>query len=190
MIAHSELLLAFKSIEKDLSEEIKAFQIHKDKDLRIKIEQRVKSWPAPLAKRILDELFGLGPLEPLLNCQKYSEVIVGGFDRIWLKEGVQLKLSSEIFLSHWTFTNAISKILSECQCRTDFHHATANGNFRGYRIHVAQKPLVEGDYEICFRRHFSEPWSLDEMEARGALTAFQKEYIESLLIERKTFFVV
>src|SRR5438046_9295201 len=43
-----------------------------------------------LAREILDEIFGLGPLEPLLKDPSISDILVNRFDRVYIERGGNL----------------------------------------------------------------------------------------------------
>src|SRR5256884_7893216 len=44
-----------------------------------------------LAREILDEIFGLGPLEPLLKDPTISDILVNRFDKVYVERGGQLE---------------------------------------------------------------------------------------------------
>src|SRR5437588_9515763 len=46
-----------------------------------------------LAREILDEIFGLGPLEPLLKDPSISDILVNRFDRVYIERGGKLELT-------------------------------------------------------------------------------------------------
>src|SRR5512146_1039137 len=50
-----------------------------------------------LAREILDEIFGLGPLEPLLKDPSISDVLVNRFNQVFIERGGRLELTSLSF---------------------------------------------------------------------------------------------
>src|SRR5258708_28819349 len=50
-----------------------------------------------LSREILDEIFGLGPLEPLLKDQTISDILVNRFDRGYVERGGKLELTEMSF---------------------------------------------------------------------------------------------
>src|SRR5438309_7300421 len=46
-----------------------------------------------LAREILDEIFGLGPLEPLLKDPTISDILVNRFDRVYIERNGKLELT-------------------------------------------------------------------------------------------------
>ena len=50
-----------------------------------------------LSREILDEIFGLGPLEPLLKDNTISDILVNRFDRVYVERAGKLELTSFSF---------------------------------------------------------------------------------------------
>src|SRR5512133_3885346 len=50
-----------------------------------------------LAREILDEIFGLGPLEPLLKDPTVSDILVNRFDRVYIERSGKLELTGLSF---------------------------------------------------------------------------------------------
>src|SRR5580658_218334 len=46
-----------------------------------------------LSREILDEIFGLGPLEPLLKDHTVSDILVNRFDRVYIERAGKLELT-------------------------------------------------------------------------------------------------
>src|SRR5437879_7803617 len=47
-----------------------------------------------LSREILDEIFGLGPLEQLLKDMNISDILVNRFDRVYVEKGGKLELTN------------------------------------------------------------------------------------------------
>ncbi|MFZ0292187.1 MAG: CpaF family protein, partial [Candidatus Sulfotelmatobacter sp.] len=50
-----------------------------------------------LSREILDEIFGLGPLEPLLKDHTISDILVNRFDRVYIERAGKLELTGLSF---------------------------------------------------------------------------------------------
>src|ERR1700746_2969611 len=51
-----------------------------------------------LSREILDEIFGLGPLEPLLKDPTVSDILVNRFDKVYIERSGKLELTGLSFL--------------------------------------------------------------------------------------------
>jgi len=65
-----------------------------------------------LAREILDEIFGFGPLEQLLEDSTVSEILVRGFDRVYVRHGGKIKLTGRSFNDNRHLLKIIERILS------------------------------------------------------------------------------
>src|SRR2546421_12649666 len=50
-----------------------------------------------LSREILDEIFGLGPLEPLLKDNTISDILVNRFDKVYVERGGKLERTGLAF---------------------------------------------------------------------------------------------
>src|SRR5246500_5043820 len=66
-----------------------------------------------LAREILDEIFGLGPLEPLLKDPSISDILVNRFDRVYVERGGKLAEVPVRFRDNGHLLHIIEKIVSQ-----------------------------------------------------------------------------
>ena len=65
-----------------------------------------------LIEEILDEVFGLGPLEPLLKDPTISDILVNGFDNVYVERGRPLVETNIRFKDHAHVRMIIERIVS------------------------------------------------------------------------------
>src|SRR6266478_2628945 len=84
-----------------------------------------ESIPMTLAERerlieeVLDEVFGLGPLEPLLKDPSISDILVNGFDNVYIERNGQLKETNVRFKDAAHVRMIIDRIVSNIGRRSD-----------------------------------------------------------------------
>src|SRR5438128_6300202 len=84
--------------------------------------------PMTLAERervieeILDEVFGLGPLEPLLKDPTISDIMVNGFDNVYIERGGRMVETNIRFKDQAHVRLIIERIVSAAGRRT--HHSS------------------------------------------------------------------
>lgn len=84
------------------------------------IRSLINSEPVPLsfaererlARQILDEIFGLGPLEQLLQDHTVSEILVRRFDRVYVERNGEMELTDRSFADTQHLTEIIERIIS------------------------------------------------------------------------------
>src|SRR5258705_7889579 len=72
-----------------------------------------------LAREILDEIFGLGPLEPLLKDPSISDILVNRFDRVYIERGGKLEPTGLSFKDNGHLMQIIDRIVSRVGRRID-----------------------------------------------------------------------
>src|SRR3954462_8158687 len=72
-----------------------------------------------LAREILDEIFGLGPLEPLLKDPTISDILVNRFDKVYVERGGKLEPTGLTFKDDAHLMQIIDRIVSRIGRRVD-----------------------------------------------------------------------
>jgi pilus assembly protein CpaF len=72
-----------------------------------------------LALEVLDEVFGLGPLEPVLQDPTVSDILVNGPRQVYVERGGILEESNLMFKDNAHLMNIIDKIVSAVTCRSE-----------------------------------------------------------------------
>src|SRR6266403_4196535 len=65
-----------------------------------------------LAREILDEIFGLGPLEPLLKDPSVSDILVNRYNQVYIERGGKLELTGLTFKDDAHLMQIIDRIVS------------------------------------------------------------------------------
>ena len=72
-----------------------------------------------LSREILDEIFGLGPLEPLLKDPTISDILVNRFDRVYVERAGKLELTGSFVQGQRHLMQIIDRIVSRIGRRVD-----------------------------------------------------------------------
>src|ERR1700726_1982743 len=72
-----------------------------------------------LSREILDEIFGLGPLEPLLKDPTISDILVNRFDRVYVERAGKLEITGLSFKDNQHLMQIIDRIVSRIGRRGD-----------------------------------------------------------------------
>src|SRR3979411_1385983 len=72
-----------------------------------------------LSREILDEIFGLGPLEPLLKDPTISSMLVNRFDRVYVERAGKLEITGLSFKDNQHLMQIIDRIVSRIGRRVD-----------------------------------------------------------------------
>src|SRR2546430_540501 len=72
-----------------------------------------------IIEEVLDEVLGLGPLEPLLKEPSISDILVNGFDKVYIERNGKLTLTGVRFKDNAHLLHIIEKIVSQVGRRVD-----------------------------------------------------------------------
>jgi pilus assembly protein CpaF len=111
-----------------------------------------------LAQEILDETFGLGPLETLLADPQVSDILINGPRQIYVERGGQLTLTDVKFKDDGHLLHIIDKIVSPLGRRCDEVSPMVDARLKdGSRVNAIIPPLSIDGPSMSIRRFGSNP---------------------------------
>ena len=191
---NSELSSAFNQVLKKLQETpqmdlSQLGQVGSPSQLT-QMEQIVKEHlPKQYSRRVLDELFNLGPLQSLIFNPEVNEIIVNGPNQIFYETKEGLKFLRDHFLSDLTFNNFIHRICEESKIVLTLNQPFADSSWRGWRIHLAREPVVSVPFHLSLRKHPENPWTFEKLKNQGWAPLHAIEIIHRLLENKKNILI-
>src|SRR5438309_7919985 len=117
-----------------------------------------------LALEVLDEVFGLGPLEPLLQDPTVNDILVNGPKQVYVERAGVLEESNIMFKDNAHLMNIIDKIVSAVGRRVDESSPMVDARLAdGSRVNVIVPPLALDGPHISIRRFGHIPISEDDL---------------------------
>lgn len=124
-----------------------------------------------LARRIEDEVLGLGPLEPLLNDPTVSDILVNGAKSVYVERRGKLEPTTVTFNDDAHLMNVIDRIVSAVGRRVDESSPTVDARLAdGSRVHAIIPPLAIDGPILSIRRFAVERLSIADLIRFGTLT--------------------
>ena len=119
-----------------------------------------------LAQEIRDEIFGLGPLEPLLKDPTISDILVNAYDKIYVERAGKLKLTELSFRDDRHLMQIIDRIVSAVGRRVDESTPMVDARLPdGSRVHAIIPPVaIDGPYLSIRRFGHDRVSALDMIE--------------------------
>ncbi len=106
-----------------------------------------------LAKEVLDEAVGLGPLEDLLADPTVTEIMVNRFDQIYIERSGKLQRSDVTFTSEKGVVSAIERIVAPLGRRIDESSPMVDARLKdGSRVNAVIPPLALKGANITIRK--------------------------------------
>jgi pilus assembly protein CpaF len=117
-----------------------------------------------IIEEVLDEVLGLGPLEPLLKEPSISDILVNKFDRVYIERGGKLALTQVRFKDNAHLLHIIEKIVSQVGRRIDEAMPIVDARLPdGSRVNAIIPPLALDGPSLSIRRFGRHVITADEM---------------------------
>jgi pilus assembly protein CpaF len=156
---------------------------------RLVAEERVPMTTADqnkIIEEVLDEVLGLGPLEPLLKEPSISDILVCGFDKVYIERGGKLSLTSVRFKDNAHLLHIIDKIVSQVGRRIDEAQPIVDARLLdGSRVNAIIPPLALDGPALSIRRFGRHVITSDEMVANRTITRGMLRFLAAC-VEAKT----
>lgn len=123
-----------------------------------------------LVKALLDEVFGLGPLESLLEDDQVTEIMVNGCNSLYVERGGKLESVEMAFSADEQVRTLIDRIIGPLGRRIDESSPMVNARLpQGHRVNAVIPPLSIDGPVLTIRKFRERVISLEEMVLLGSL---------------------
>ncbi len=124
-----------------------------------------------LAREVLDELLGLGPLEPLLQDDTISDILVNTYNSVYVERKGVMELTNISFKDNHHLLRIIDKIVSAVDRRIDESSPMVDARLKdGSRVNAVIPPLAVDGPALSIRRFGSSPLRADDLVRNKALS--------------------
>ncbi len=135
-----------------------------------------------LSREILDEIFGLGPLEPLLKDPSISDILVNRFDKVYVERGGKLERTGLSFKDNAHLMQIIDRIVSRVGRRVDESSPMVDARLAdGSRVNAIIPPLAIDGACLSIRRFGRDPVTARNMLENKTMTEPMLELLSSMV---------
>ena len=135
-----------------------------------------------LSREILDEIFGLGPLEPLLKDPTISDILVNRFDRVYVERAGKLEITGLSFKDNQHLMQIIDRIVSRIGRRVDESSPMVDARLQdGSRVNAIIPPLALDGACLSIRRFGRDPITGRNMLDNKTLTDPMLEMLAAMV---------
>jgi pilus assembly protein CpaF len=136
---------------------------------------------------ILDEMTGLGPLEPLLKDPSISDILINGHESTFVERGGLLEPIACRFKDESHLLRIINKIVSAVGRRVDESHPLCDARLLdGSRVNVAVRPIGVDGPLVSIRKFSKKPFNLTKLVEIGAIRPPMAELLAAAVKSRIT----
>src|SRR5690242_9433789 len=142
---------------------------------------------ADFVSEILDEMTGLGPLEPLLKDPSIADILINGHECVYVERHGMLEPCAVRFKDEAHLLRIINKIVSAVGRRVDESHPMCDARLLdGSRVNVAVRPIGVDGPLVSIRKFSKKPFNLNKLVDVGALRPQMAELLAAAVKARIT----
>ena len=145
---------------------------------------------ANLVEDICNELLGLGPLEPLLQDNSITEIMVNGAKKIFIEQAGKLKLTDIHFYDDTHLMSVIERILTPLGRRVDESSPLVDARLAdGSRVNIIIPPLALTGPTVTIRKFSKNALAINDLVGFGTLSPKMAEFLQACVKARLNILV-
>jgi pilus assembly protein CpaF len=138
-----------------------------------------------LVSQVLDEIFGLGPLEPLVQDHTVSDILVNTFSQVYVERNGKLERTDVRFQDDKHLLQVIDRIVSAVGRRIDDSSPMVDARLPdGSRVNAIIKPLAVDGPHLSIRKFKRDALSGEDLLRYGTLTDPMLEFLRAAVKAR------
>ncbi len=143
-----------------------------------------------MVEEVLDEVLGLGPLEPLLKEPSISDILVNGYNKVYIERNGKLSLSPVRFKDNSHLLHIIEKIVSQVGRRVDEAQPIVDARLLdGSRVNAIISPLALDGPALSIRRFGRHVITSDEMIGNKTITPMMLRFLAAAVQSKSTILI-
>jgi pilus assembly protein CpaF len=143
-----------------------------------------------LYEMVMDELFGFGPMEPLLRDDTISEIMVNGPNQVYIEQRGKLTLSSVRFAGDDHVLKVIDRIIRPLGRRVDRKWPMVDARLPdGSRVNAVIPPCAIDGPSITIRKFGKKKLQIEDLIKFGSMTAEMAEFLRACVVSRLNIIV-
>jgi pilus assembly protein CpaF len=143
-----------------------------------------------IVRQIGDSVLGLGPLEPFIRDPEVTEVMVNGWDSIYVERGGKIYWTGSKFHDDSQLRRTIDKIVSKVGRRVDESSPYVDARLPdGSRVNAIIPPLSIDGPALTIRKFSADPYQAEDLISFGTLTRPVVELLDACVRGRLNMLV-
>ena len=143
-----------------------------------------------LTDDVLDEILGLGPLEPLLKDDSIADILINTHDTVYIERRGRLELTDIQFQDNRHLVRIINKIVSAVGRRVDESSPMVDARLAdGSRVNAIIPPLAVDGPLVSIRKFSRDAFSVDRLVGFGSLTEEMSLVLRAIVQARRNVLI-
>ena len=133
-----------------------------------------------IVRQIGDSVLGLGPLEPYIRDPEVTEIMVNGWDTIYVERAGKLYWTGTKFHDEHQLRRTIDKIVGKVGRRVDEASPYVDARLPdGSRVNAIVPPLAIDGPALTIRKFSADPYQADDLVEFGTMTSPVGKFLEA-----------
>ena len=138
-----------------------------------------------LIEATTSDMLGLGPLEPLLQDNDISDILVNGYRGVWIERHGKIYKTTVRFRDDQHLMSVINRIVSRVGRRIDEASPMVDARLPdGSRVHAIIPPLAIDGPGLCIRRFGGHSYRVEDLIINGTFTQEMADFIRTAVLTR------
>jgi len=143
-----------------------------------------------LIEDVLDELLGLGPLEPLLQDETVTDILINTHSSVYVERGGKLELTETRFQDTKHLVRIINKIVSAVGRRVDESQPMVDARLAdGSRVNAIIPPLAVDGPLVSIRKFSKKPIHMNRLVELNSLTPEMAQILSAIVKARRNVLI-
>nr|WP_247718039.1 CpaF family protein [Qipengyuania proteolytica] len=170
-------------VEEEVGEIVLALLIDEDAALNMRERER-------LVGEVLDELLGLGPLEPLLADETITDILVNGYKDVFVERAGLLERTPTRFKDEAHLIRIIQKIVSAVGRRVDESSPFVDARLAdGSRVNAIVAPLAIDGSLLSIRKFAKKRIGMERLIELGSIPSAVAEVLSAIVQSRRNVLI-
>jgi pilus assembly protein CpaF len=136
-------------------------------------------------KRVIDEAIGYGPIEPLLEDDNVSEVMINAPDEVFFERDGVIYMSPLRFRDNMHIMRIVERIIAPLGRRVDESSPYVDARLPdGSRVNIVIPPLVPRSPTMTIRKFRREKYKIADLVANETMTAVTADFLRACVQQR------
>lgn len=139
---------------------------------------------------VTESVGGLGILGKIITDTDITEVMINGYNRIFVEKSGKLMQLDEHFESDEDLIRIVQKFVSEMDRTIDAGNPIVDARLEdGSRVHVVFPPVALSGPTVTIRRFPKNPMIMEKLLGYGAITPEAVDFLRKLVVSRHNIFI-
>lgn len=133
---------------------------------------------ASFTDAVMDEMTGLGPIEPLLKDDSIADILINGCNQVYIERNGKLQLAPVRFADNDHLLRIVQRIVSAVGRRVDESQPLVDARLLdGSRVNAAVSPIAIDGPLVSIRKFSKSPLTMEKLVGFGAIPAPVADFI-------------